>query len=102
MFLEFRNQPAQLECRPVLADSEKKDLRILSFFTAEKTLRLVLRNERSTYLEPRIRIRVPVQSVAALTQDPSRPVVLENQENETVFSVRIPPKGTILLDVCCS
>ena len=90
------------ETSPVLADSEKKDLRILSFFTAEKTLRLVLRNERSTYLDPRIRIRVPVQSVTALTQDPSRPVVGENQGNETVFSVRIPPQGTILLDVCCS
>ncbi len=87
---------------PVLADSKKKDLRMWSFFTAEKTMRLILRNERPTYLDPRIRVRIPVQSVKALTEDPSRPIVLTKQGDETVFSARIPPKGTILLEVSCS
>ena len=64
-------------------------------------MRLILRNERSTYLDPRIRVRIPVQSVKALTEDPSRPIVLKKQGDETVFSARIPPKGTILLEIRC-
>ncbi|MBP5181893.1 MAG: hypothetical protein J6331_02575, partial [Lentisphaeria bacterium] len=84
----------------VLPETEKKFLRVWGFFSGEKQFLLFARNEKTTYLDPAIRIRGKVKNCRALSEDPSRSAMLApcgEKENETLLRVRIPPCGTVVL-----
>ena len=84
----------------VFPETEKKFLRVWGFFSGKKRFLLFARNEKTTYLDPAIRIRGKVKKCRALSEDPSRPAVLRSGgEKETLLRVRIPPCGTIVLEL---
>ncbi len=84
---------------PATLSTEDSAVKAWGFRSAAGCLHLFARNERGRYLTPEFRCRGQFQAAQALTDYPSLPVQLWHEDGNTVFSAKIPPHGTIVLEL---
>lgn len=73
--------------------------RLQGFFHSGGILRLCIGNERNTYRTVSVVLRGHYHVATQLTEDPSLPPRLSRRKKETVLSMKLPPCGTVILDL---
>ena len=83
----------------VRPDGEKmEDLRLVSYVAEDGSRVVVALNDRPSYLNAKISVAGAVESVTALTDDPSLPVLtIPREARDTLVPVKIPPSGAVAL-----
>ena len=84
---------------PAVLSTEDSVAKVWGFRPAAGCLHLFARNEKSRYLTPEFRCRGHFQAVRALTDYPCLPVQLRHEDGNTVFCAKLPPNGTIVLEL---
>lgn len=79
---------------------QAQDTRLWGFYHSNGVLRLLIGNQRPTYrnnvsFHQRSRFR----SVKVLTEDPSLPPTVKEESSGTVLTLKLPPSGTVILDL---
>lgn len=85
----------------VVPASDCAALQTWGWFTSGKTLRILARNRRATYLNGVLRVRGKIEAVRILSEDPSLPVKFvpaPNAPEATLLPVKIPPHGAVMLE----
>lgn len=84
---------------PAAVSGEETAVKVWGFRPAAGSLRLFARSEKGRYLTPEFRLRGIYRTARALTDYPSLPVLLRHDDGHTVFCAKIPPAGTIVLEL---